>query len=88
MALQARTLEKFKAVQAEIDGGKTLDQALKANKMGSATYYAAKKETKRKPYTKKSTPAFIDFQAPIASNRVAVIVCGADQLTDVLARLK
>lgn len=87
MALQAKTLEKFKAVQAEIDGGKTLAQALKANQMGSATFYAAKKVTKRKPYTKQS-PAFIDFAAPIASNRVAIIVCNPDQINDVLARLK
>lgn len=87
MALQARTLEKFKAVQSEIDGGKTLEQALKANQMGSATYYAAKKSVKR-PYNKKSTPAFIDFQAPVASNRIAIIVCSPEQINDVLARLK
>lgn len=87
MALQAKTLEKFKAVQAEIDGGKTLDQALKANKMGSATYYAAKKTAKR-PYTKSAKPKFIDFVAPTPTKQVAVIVCDPDQLTSVLARLK
>lgn len=89
MALQAKTLEKFKTVKAEIDGGKTLEQALKSNKMATSSYYAAKKLSKKRPYNKKSSPpTFIDFQAPIASNRIAVIVCGPDQLTDVLARLK
>lgn len=86
MAIQAKTLEKFKAVQAEIDGGKTLAQALKQNKMAQGSYYAAKKVSKKRPY--KKAPAFIDFQTPVASNRVAVIVCGPEQLTDVLAGLK
>ena len=82
-----KSLDKYARVVRQIDKGVSLKDALKEEKMATATYYSAKKAAKkieRKGVSAKKKLSFIDLEQPASADKVAVVICSVGALRGVL----
>lgn len=99
--MQQKTIDKYKRVMERIKGGETMDAAVRAEQMGTTTFYEVKKHIKSGEITiypddkvengkkiyKKKKPSFVDIPLKTENSKVVFVVCEINQIKEVLGSL-
>ena len=92
--MKQESLDNYKKAKAIVASGKSIKNACNEAHIGMATYYKIEKNNAASP-TKITAPTvkpkkhhFIDLEPIAPEDTVTIVLCKANQLSNILAKLK